>query len=100
MVVIVGLRKLNNGGIQVGVTRPRRGLRVARNYASHDDARDVLCRMGLGANAIDYYLFTLLPHLSDNEQLTFPPMDIPEGRLLLLGFRVRRRGAPSVARES
>jgi hypothetical protein len=90
MVVIIGLRKLTNGGIQVGITRPRQGSSVAQTYDSEEDARAVLRRMGVGENAIDYYLFTLLPWLSGGEQLMFPPMDIPLSRLSSLGFKVGR----------
>ena len=90
MVVIVGLRKLTNGGIQIRITRPRQGSSAAQTYTNEDDAREVLRRMGVGENAIDYYLLTLLPWLSGGEQLMFPPMDIPLSRLSPLGFKVGR----------
>ncbi|MBV9340242.1 MAG: hypothetical protein JO159_05045 [Acidobacteria bacterium] len=74
----------------MAVRRARQSSTTVQNYASEEDARDVLRQMGMGENAIDYYLLTLLPCLSANEQLMFPPMDIPARRLGPLGFKVAR----------
>ena len=41
--------------------------------------------MGLGVadEAADLYLFKLVPQLSGNQELTFPPMDIPQHVLII-----------------
>ena len=88
MLVIVGLSKCRKGTIRVSVARPRRGSRMSRNYATEGEAAAVLKQIGVGVDAVEYYLFKLLPLLSRNEELSFPPMNIPQHELLLLGFRV------------
>ena len=89
MIVIVGLKKLNEREIQVSVARPRHRPRSVQNFSSQQ-ARRVLRDLGLGADASDYYLVKLLPHLSEDQQLHFPSIDISERRLVLLGFKLGR----------
>lgn len=88
MVVIVGLSKPRTGTIRVSVARPRCGSKMTRSYPSEREAACLLSYMGVGVEAAEYYLFKLLPRLSRNEELSFPPMNIPQHELLLLGFRV------------
>lgn len=95
MLVIVGLSKPSDGTIRVSVVRPRHGSRLTRNYANEREAACVLSHIGVGVEAAEYYLFKLLPLLSRNEELSFPPMDIPQHELLLLGFRVAATGPAS-----
>ena len=93
MIVIVGLRKLNPREIQVSVARPQHRPRSSQNFSSQQ-ARRVLRHLGLGPDATDYYLVKLLPHLSENQQLQFPPIDISERRLVLLGFKIGETVVP------
>jgi len=86
MTVIVGLKRLHKGKIQVSVTRLRQGPQRLQNCSSSQQAARVLNGLGVSQDAIDYYLETLLPHLSERQQLLFPAMDISEGKLSLVGF--------------
>ena len=99
MVVIVGLSKPRKGTIRVSVARPRCGSKLTRNYPSEREAACVLSHIGVGAEAAEYYLFKLLPLLSRDEELSFPPMNIPQHELLLLGFRVTTILRPSSSRQ-
>jgi hypothetical protein len=71
---------------------------MTRNYPSEREAACVLSHIGVGVEAADYYLFKLLPLLSGDEELRFPPMNIPQQELLLLGFRVTAIPRPSSSR--
>jgi hypothetical protein len=97
MIVIVGLKKVNPREIQVSVARPRHRPRSVQNFSSQQ-ARRVLRDLGLGPDATEYYLVKLLPHVSENQQLQFPPIDISERRLLLLGFKLARETVVPVGR--
>src|SRR5215475_9219326 len=86
MLVIVGLSKYRRTTIRVSVARPLRRSRITRNYATEREAAAVLRRIGVGMDAVEYYLSKLLPLLSRNEELSFPPMNIPQQELRRLGF--------------
>jgi transposase len=43
------------------------------------------------ADVVELYLFTLLPQLSADQELTFPPMDIPQHDLVSQGFEIETR---------
>lgn len=88
MVVIVSVSKLDNGRIQIGVGKPQYGSKPVQSYASENEVREVLLGLAVAAEAADYYLFKLLPQISANQELTFPPMDIPQHELLLRGFKL------------
>jgi hypothetical protein len=88
MVVIVSVSKLDNGRIQLGVTKPQHTSKPVQSYASEKEAREVLLGLAVAEEATDYYLFKLLPQISANQELTFPPMDIPQRELLLRGFKL------------
>ena len=87
MLVIVGLSKSPKGTIRVSVARPQRGSRMTRKYASEREAAAVLKQIGVGVDAVNYYVFKLLPWVCSHEELSFPPMNIPQQELLLMGFR-------------
>ena len=99
MTVIVRLKKLNGREIQLSVARPRHRRRSVQNF-SIQQARRVLRDLGLGPDAIDYYLLKLLPHLSQDQQLQFPPIDISERRLVFLGFKLGRSMAVPLSRST
>jgi len=51
-------------------------------------AREVLLGLGVADETADDYLFKLFPQLSANQELTFPPMDVPQHELLSRGFKM------------
>ena len=87
MIVIVSVSKLDNGRIQVGVAKPQHDSKPAQSYASENEARKVLLGFGVGDEAADLYLFKLIP----SQELTFPPMDVPQHELLSRGFHIEAR---------
>ena len=88
MLVIVGLSKYGKATIRVSVARPQRGSRATLNCATEREAAALLRQIGVGVDAVDYYVSKLLPMLSRNEELSFPLMNIPQHELRLLGFGV------------
>jgi len=91
MIVIVSISKLNNGRIQVGVAKPQHNSKPVQSYASENEARKVLLSIGVDDDAADLYLFKLLPQISADLELTFPPMDIPLHKLVSHGFEIEVR---------
>jgi hypothetical protein len=86
--VIISIRKLSNGRIQIGVAKPQHNSKPVQSYGFEGDARNVLLTFGVDAEAVDLYLFTLLRQLSADQELTFPPMDIPQHDLVSRGFEI------------
>jgi hypothetical protein len=88
MVVIVSVSKLHNGKIQVAVAKPQHNSKSVQGYVSEKEAREVLLALGVAGETADDYLLKLFPQLSANQELTFPPMDVPQHELLLGGFNM------------
>ena len=88
MVVIVSVSKLHNGKIQLGVSKPQHSSKPVQSYSSEKEAREVLLGLGIADEAADFFLFKLVPQLSENQEVTFPPMGIPQNELLLRGFKI------------
>src|SRR6266487_5049774 len=86
MVVIVSVSKLHNGKIQVAVAKPQHNSKPVQSYVSEKEVREVLLALGVASETADDYLLKLFPQLSANQELTFPPMDVPQHELLLRGF--------------
>ena len=88
MVVIISIGKLHNGGIQIAVAKPQHNAKPVQTYLSPKDARAVLLALGVVPEAVDLYLFKIFPQISENQELAFPPMDIPQQDLLSHGFKI------------
>jgi hypothetical protein len=87
MLVIVSVSRLDNERIEVGVARPQHDSSPMHEYSSDKEVRAVLLHFGISEKAIDSHL-KLLTQMGPNQQLKFPPMDIPQNELLSQGFRL------------
>jgi hypothetical protein len=87
MLVIVNLRRLENYRIEIGVARPQHDGKRMLDFNSEKEVREVLSIFGIGMETIDSHL-KLLTQMGVNEQLTLPPMDVPQHSLLSRGFRL------------
>jgi hypothetical protein len=56
-----------------------------------EEAREALLGLGIGNEAADFYLFMLVPQIEENQELEFPPMDIPQHELVAQGFQIETR---------
>jgi hypothetical protein len=87
MLVIISVRRLDNDRIEIGVARPQHHSNPRRNYPSEKEVRAVLSDFGIGQELIVSHL-KLLAQVGANEQLRFPPMNVPRNELLSKGFRL------------
>ena len=87
MLVIVSASRLANDRVEIRVARPQHDLNPAQEYASATEARAVLLGLGIGQEAVESHL-KLLAQMGINEQLKFPPMDVPQHELLSHGFHL------------
>ncbi len=87
MLVIVSVSRLDNDRIEIRVSRPQHGSNLTRNYSSEKEIRAVLSDFGISEEIIASHL-KLLAQMGAYEQLTFPPMDVPQNDLLSRGFRL------------
>ena len=87
MLVIVSMIRLDNDLIEIRVARPQHDSNFMREYQSEKEARAVLSDFGISEGAIDSHV-KLLAQMGANEQLKFPPLDVPQQDLLAKGFQL------------
>jgi hypothetical protein len=86
MLVIVSVSRLDNDRIEIGVARPQHDSNPTQNYPSEKEVRAILLDFGSSEGTIASHL-KLLAQAGANQQLKFPPMDVPQNDLLSRGFR-------------
>jgi len=87
MLVIVSVTRLANDIFEIRVARPQHDSNPTHEYSSEKEARAVLSDFGISEELIASHL-KLLTQMGANEQLKFPPMDVPQNDLLSCGFRL------------
>jgi len=86
MLVVLSVRRLDNGKVAIRVTRPQHHSNPVQVYPSAKQVRAVLSNFGISEETVDSHL-KLLAKMGANEQLEFPPMHVPQHELLSNGFR-------------
>ncbi len=87
MLVIVSVSRLDNDRIEIGVARPQHDSNPTHNYPREKEVRAVLSDFGISEEIMASHL-KLLAQMGANEQLKFPPMDVPQHELRSKGFRL------------
>ena len=87
MLVIISVSRSANSRLGIRVVRPQNESNAAQEYLTETAIRAVLLTLGIGEEAINSHL-KLLAQMGANEQLKFPPMDVPQHTLQSQGFHL------------
>jgi len=87
MLVIISVSRLANSRVEIRVARPQHDSNAAQEYLTETETRAVLLALGIGEETINSHL-KLLAQMGANEQLKFPPMDVPQHTLQSQGFHL------------
>ena len=87
MLIIVSVSRLVDHRVEIRVARPQHKSNLGQKYPSETEARALLLNCGISQEIVDSYL-RLLAEMGANQQLKFPPMDVPQNALLSKGFRL------------
>ena len=87
ILVIVSVSHFDGNAVTIHVARPQRDSNAQQEHHSEKEISAVLSDFGISEGAIVSHL-RLLSQAGVNEQLKFPPMDVPLHKLLSLGFRL------------
>jgi hypothetical protein len=87
MLVIVSVSRLHGNTVTVHVARPQHNSNASHQYKSEGELREVLSDFEISERAIKPVL-NLLVQTDANQELKFPPMDIPQDTLMSRGFRL------------
>ena len=86
MLVIVSVSHFDGNAVAIHVARPQHDSNARQEFHSEKEICAVLSDFGISEGAI--VSLRLLSKTGVNEQLKFPPIDVPLHRLLSLGFRL------------
>jgi hypothetical protein len=87
MLVTITVSRLDSDGVKIRVAKPQHDSTRMLEYNSEKQIREVLSTFGICTETIDSHL-KLLAQMGANEQLKFPPLDVPQHSFLTLGFRL------------
>ena len=87
VLVAIQVNSLNNGTIQILVSKPQSNSNPVQTYPSSEEARQVLFALGIDETEIQDTL-KLLSAVGPNQRLHFLVRDIPQKILLDHGFRL------------
>jgi hypothetical protein len=73
--------------VEIRVAKPQHDSNPAQEYSSEIEVRAVLLGLGIRQEEVDSHL-RLLAKMGANEQLKFPPINVPQHELLSNGFRL------------
>lgn len=87
MLIIISVSRLDNDKLTIRASRPQHYSHALLEYSLEKEVRRVLSALGITDETIDAHL-KLLAQMRTNEQLKFPPTDVPKQASFASGFRL------------